>query len=227
MIDLSGRTIFLSGSSGFMGPKIIDKLCDVGAKVIDINESIVNISDPQSVDEYVSSLDKSFDALINNAGISFKGRDITDEQFVQTLMVNTFGTYRITNSLYSKIKRGGSIVNVGSVYGATVPNYSIYDSNKEQYNNISYGATKASVLQMTKIMAVQYAEKNIRVNSISPGGILGEQEPEFIRKYIQDVPLRRMVSTDEVIDCIIFLISDMSSGITGQNIIVDAGLSIK
>lgn len=226
MITLHKKNIFLSGSAGFLGPKIKDHLISVGANVIDINENIVDISNPSAVEKYVSSLNITFSGMINNAGISFKGKNIPDDKFMETMGVNVFGTYKITESMMPKLKNCASVVNVGSVYGSIVPNYLMYSGNDEQYNNISYGASKASVLQMTKIMAAHYAKRNIRVNAISPGGILGDQDLKFIEKYSQRVPLKRMVQAKEVINCIVFLLSDMSSGITGQNIIVDAGLSI-
>jgi len=226
MIDLDGKNILLTGDKGFLGNNLKNKLLqEFGCNVVGVDLNVFDITDPNATEQYFNSIDLEFDGVINNAAVSFKGKNISNKKFLETLNVNIFGTYNVMKHVLPKIKKGGSVVNISSVYSFAIPKYSMYDGNEEQYNNISYGASKAAVNQMTKIMAVQMAP-DIRVNAVSPGGIRGDQNIEFVKKYSQNVPLQRMVEVDEVIGCIVFLLSDMSSGITGQNIYVDGGLGI-
>lgn len=224
-MNLNNKNILLSGSSGFLGPVIKDSLERLGASVIAIDENTVDISNPKCVEGFFKSLNIGLDGLVNNSGISYKGKHIGNKEFVKTIMVNSFGTYKMLDESIKVLKDGSSVVNVSSVYGSIVPDYSIYSGNEEQFNNVSYGGTKAFVNQITKIYAVQYAHRNIRVNAVSPGGIYSGQDKNFIKKYSRRSPLDRMVTPQEVSNCIAFLLSDFSSGITGQNIFVDAGLS--
>ena len=91
-----------------------------------------------------------------------------------------------------------------------------------------YGASKSSIIQLTKYFAVLLAKKNINVNCISPGGILNKklQSKKFIKNYIKRVPKNRMGKVDDLHTAIIYLSSDFSDYTTGQNIIVDGGLSL-
>ena len=93
-------------------------------------------------------------------------------------------------------------------------------------NPIYYGTTKASVLALTRYLAVYLAKKDIRVNAVSPGGILSDQDERFLKRYNASVPMERMVSAAEVSNVVMFLLSGMASGITGQNIVVDAGKTL-
>ena len=90
-------------------------------------------------------------------------------------------------------------------------------------------ASKASIIQITKYFAVLFAKKNIRVNSISPGGIINKklQSNKFIKNYSTRVPMNRMATVEDLFTAILYLASDFSKYGTGQNIVIDGGLSIK
>lgn len=118
-----------------------------------------------------------------------------------------------------------SIVNVSSMYGLVAPDFSMY-SKGQNPSPIYYGAIKAGLIHQTRYLAVCWAEKKIRVNSVSPGGIFDNQDSEFLERYNKTVPMKRMVSREEVANTICFLLGEDSAGITGENIVIDAGRTI-
>ncbi len=127
----------------------------------------------------------------------------------------------ICNSLIA-IENPVSIVNVSSIYGAMAPDFSIYDENRLPPSPI-YAATKAAQLQLTKYLAVAWADKRVRVNAVCLGGVLQTQAEEFLEAYGRMVPQRRMITPTEAADSICFLLSNKASGISGHTIFVDGG----
>ena len=117
---------------------------------------------------------------------------------------------------------GGTIINIASIYGIVGPDFSIYE-NTDITMPAAYSAIKGGVISFTKYLATYYAENNIRANVISPGGILDRQPKSFVQKYAKKTPLGRMGRPTDVTGAVIFLSSDASSYITGQNIVVDGG----
>ena len=103
--------------------------------------------------------------------------------------------------------------------------YQIYNKGDRRTPEI-YGATKAAVINLTKYFAAYMASSNVRVNSISPGGVYNNQSDDFVRKYSNKVPLGRMANENELQSALEFLISNRSSYVTGQNIVVDGGLLV-
>ena len=118
-----------------------------------------------------------------------------------------------------------SIVNISSIYSFLAPDYNLY-KNTKIFNPAAYGSSKAGLVYLTKWLSTTLSPK-IRCNSISLGGVKRNQEKKFIIKYKNKVPLNRMATANDLINSIIFLSSDMSNYITGQNLIVDGGISIK
>jgi len=140
------------------------------------------------------------------------------------MAVNIKGTYNCMTKFKPLLTENASIVNISSIYGHYIPDFGIYDGSEEWYNNVSYGISKAGIEYMTKYMAKLYAP--IRFNCISPGGIFNNHKDDFIQKYSQRVALKRMASVDEICNVILFLLSPMSSYITGANINVDGGFGL-
>ena len=113
-----------------------------------------------------------------------------------------------------------NILNVASIYGLISPKPDLYKKNKLD-NSEMYGATKAGVIQMTKYFARYLSYKEIRVNCISPGGILTDENKKdnfFISKYIQDVPLKRLANSEEIVNAILFLISEQQVILMGKTL---------
>ena len=115
----------------------------------------------------------------------------------------------------------GSIINIGSIYGVAAPDYSLYKGTNLG-NPAAYAASKGGLIQLTKWLSTSLA-KEIRVNSISPGGIFRNQPEEFVTKYENKTPLKRMASEEDMKGIIAYLSSDLSAYVTGQNILVDGG----
>jgi NAD(P)-dependent dehydrogenase (short-subunit alcohol dehydrogenase family) len=191
----------------------------------------LDVSDPKSIRTGFESIHEKFggpDVLVNNAGIAvftpFEERTL--EEFDDVMRVNVYGTFFCTQvaQRYMQKTGGGSIVNVGSIYGVESPDPRIYgDSGLD--SSAVYGASKAAVIHMTKYMAVHLADRDIRVNAISPGGIFANQDDYFLKNYREKVPLGRMAREEDIVDVVVFLAADSARYITGQNIVVDGGFT--
>ena len=144
--------------------------------------------------------------------------------------VNLKGTFFCIQSYAAILEENnlkGSVINTASHYGIISPDFRIY-TDCDRRNSEIYGATKAGIIQMTKYFAVELADKGIRINCVSPGGIFNPAQPQgddFISNYSNRTPLGRMAEVHEIMGAYIYLASDTSTYTTGQNIIVDGGMS--
>ena len=124
---------------------------------------------------------------------------------------------------------GGSIIQTASIYGVQAPDQRIYDGSLYMGQQINtpavYSASKAGVIGLTKYLATYWAQYGVRVNTLTPGGVESGQNDVFRMKYSARVPLQRMSKPDEMVGALLYLASDASSYVTGQNIIVDGGLN--
>ena len=124
---------------------------------------------------------------------------------------------------------GGSIIQTSSIYGIMAPDQRIYEGSFYMGRSINtpavYSTSKAAVIGLTKYLAAYWADKGIRVNTLTPGGVESGQNETFKQRYSARIPLGRMAKPDEMVSALIYLASDASIYVTGQNIIVDGGLS--
>ena len=246
--NLKDKNTIVTGATGQLGRAMCLAFKEAGAKVIgvDINiqdkpnsnieyykTDITNKKDIYNSFEKIIKKYKTIDILINNAGVStfesFKER--SEDKFDWVMDVNLKGTFFCTQSyvrLFDRYKlKKGSIINIASVYGIISPDFRIY-TDCLRINSEVYGATKAGIIQMTRYFAVHLADRNIRVNAVSPGGIYNQDHPQgkdFIKKYSLRCPLKRMADEKEIIGALIYLASDAASYTTGANIIIDGGMS--
>ena len=201
-----------------------------------------DITSPQSVSKMVhsvvSQLDR-IDVLVNNAASKGSNLDAFFEPFesysLQTwrevMSVNIDGSFLVAQAVGNQMKKqgGGSIIQTSSIYGIVAPDQRIYQGSEYNGRAINtpavYSASKAAVNGLTSYLSTYWAASNIRVNSLTPGGIASGQNDEFNKKYSNRVPLGRMGEASELVGALIYLASDASSYVTGQNIIVDGGLS--
>ena len=129
-----------------------------------------------------------------------------------------------------KKKIAGSIIQTASIYGVVAPDQRIYEGSRYLDRQISspavYSASKAAVIGLSNYLAAYWGHLGIRVNTITPGGMESGQNETFKNKYSARVPLNRMGNANELLGALIYLASDASSYVSGQNIIVDGGLTV-
>jgi len=123
----------------------------------------------------------------------------------------------------------GSIINIGSLYASVSPDARFYNhipSDPPFIKPPAYGASKAAVVNLTQYLAAHLAPRGVRVNTLSPGGVLGEQDAEFKRKFCERVPLGRMATAKDLCGPLLFLASRASAYVTGINLRVDGGFTV-
>lgn len=177
--------------------------------------------------------------LVNNAGLdqppdSGGNRSGIDElpidQFRRMVEVNLLGTFQVTQVFGARMaERGrGSIINIGSLYASVSPDQRFYDhlpGSSPFLKSPAYGASKAAVVNMTKYFATLWAARGVRVNALSPGGVLAAQDDQFKAKYAARVPLGRMAEPSDLKGPLVFLASGASSYVTGHELRVDGGFT--
>ena len=177
--------------------------------------------------------------LVNNAGIDQPPADSSGGYRIEEIPlgvnreifeVNTLGLFLVTQVFGSQmVKAGrGSIVNIGSLYASVSPDGRFYDHIKMDPPFLkppAYGASKAAVINLTRYLATLWAPHGVRVNALSPGGVLGGQDDEFKRKFCSRVPLGRMATEDDLRGPLLFLASRASSYVTGTELVVDGGFT--
>ncbi len=176
-----------------------------------------------------AALDPKFDADALAKGITpGKFEDYPLDQWNAALNVNLTGMFLVTQACVAPmIAQGkrGSIINICSTYGLNGPDQRIYikDGKRVAYKPVYYTVTKAGVLGFTKYLAAYYAETEIRVNALTPGGVYNDHDETFTRNYAAKTILGRMARKDEMNGALLFLASDASSYMTGANLVVDGG----
>ena len=195
----------------------------------------LDITSKLSLQNCIKFLDEKYgkiDALINNAYPRNKnfGRDVFEieyEDFCENTNMN-LGGYFLSTQQFAKyfIQQGyGNIVNMSSIYGVVAPRFEIY-KNTNMTNAIEYAAIKGGLLHLTKYFAKYFKGQNIRINSISPGGIFDNQPEPFLNAYKGQCLNKGMLDKSDLKGTLIYLLSSMSKYVNGQNIIVDDGFCL-
>jgi NAD(P)-dependent dehydrogenase (short-subunit alcohol dehydrogenase family) len=179
---------------------------------------------------------KYLDAIIFNVGLTSKTSQEKKMSFPNfenyslkswnnSINTNLTGAFLAAKNTISFMKkRGGSLIFISSIYGIIGPDSRIYSSQK--FRTLSgYSASKAGLIGLSKWLATNYAQNRIRVNTIIPGGIKDKQNKLFIKKYSERVPMKRMGNSFEVNGILAYLIGEKSSYVTGQEFIIDGGLT--
>ena len=201
-----------------------------------------DITDRGSIERAAASVAASLGAptvLVNNAGVDqppdsggnrTRIEDLPIDQFRRMLDVNLMGTFQATQVFGAQmVQRGsGSIVNIGSLYASVSPDQRFYDhlpGDLPFLKSPAYGASKAAVVNMTKYFSTMWGGRGVRVNALSPGGVLGGQDDQFKAKYGARVPLGRMAQAEDLKGPLVFLASPASSYVTGHELRVDGGFT--
>jgi 2-deoxy-D-gluconate 3-dehydrogenase len=145
----------------------------------------------------------------------------------QALSVNLTGAFLCSQAATKAMltQGGGVMVNLSSIYGLAAPDQRMYQrpGQPPQYKPAYYSVTKAGILGLTKYLAAYFADRNIRVNALSPGGVYNGHDEEFVKAYSARAVLGRMAEKDEMNGALLFLVSDASKYMTGANLVVDGG----
>jgi NAD(P)-dependent dehydrogenase (short-subunit alcohol dehydrogenase family) len=205
----------------------------------------VNICDKESIHGALDEVEKNWgppDVLVNNAGIDTQPsappevsgpfEEFPLEVFREVVDINLTGTFLMTQAAGARMVRrgkGGSIINIGSIYGMVSPVQDIYAYKKEKtgvpfIKPVAYSAAKSGLYNLTRYCATYWAKTGIRVNILTPSGVFRDtQDREFQENYRARMPIGRMAKADEYNGAVIFLASEASSYMTGANLIVDGG----
>ncbi|WP_096439207.1 SDR family oxidoreductase [Alteribacter populi] len=201
-----------------------------------------DVSSPKQVEAMVEEAMKKYskiEILHNNAATKTadlnryftKFEDYDLDQWREVMAVNIDGMFLVAQKVGKEMvkQKYGTIIQTSSIYGIIAPDQRIYKGSDYLGTSINtpavYSTSKAAVWGLTKYLAAYWADKGIRVNMLTPGGIESGQNDAFKQNYSSRTPLGRMGQPDELIGALIYLASDASSYVTGQNMIVDGGLS--
>lgn len=212
----------------------------LGSKHMGLGMDVANANSLKKCKDVILEKYKTIDILINNAAINdmfenplsafeqSKFENYPLELWEKSLQVNVTGLFLCSQIFGSVMAENmqGSIINIASTYGIVGPNQSIYkDENGKQqfYKSPAYPVTKGAVINFTRFLASYWGEKNVRVNTLSPGGVENNQDEYFKTNYSNKTLLKRMAAPSDYRGAIVFLASDASSYMTGANLIVDGG----
>jgi len=242
MINLNDKVIIVTGGSGLLGSEIIHQIKKLGAIVINLEINIktndelteieCDITNPKSINNSISLIIEKYgkiDGLVNNAyprtsdwGNKFE--DINIDSWKSNIDMQLNSIFYLCQIVLEKMKiqQFGSIVNMASIYGLVGPDFSVYE-NTDMTMPAAYSAIKGGVINFTRYLSSYYGKYNIRINCISPGGIFNNQTDIFVKNYEKKVPMNRMGKPTDISPAVCFMLSDQSSYITGQNLVIDGG----
>jgi NAD(P)-dependent dehydrogenase (short-subunit alcohol dehydrogenase family) len=177
--------------------------------------------------------------LINSAAIDSPPDAPTEENgpfesypessWDRVMDVNVKGTMLCCQTVGGQMAEAGrgSIVNISSTYGLVSPDQRLYEYRREDgepfFKPVAYSASKSAILNLTRYLSTYWAGRNVRVNTVTFGGVFNNQDPRFVAAYSARVPLGRMAREDEYNGALVFLLSDASSYMTGSNLVIDGG----
>lgn len=254
LFSLEGKTAVVTGGCGHLGQAMVAALADAGAavwvagtshekflRVFGPDTSLrfvkIDIMDSTSIREAFTEVAREagqIDVLINNAaqyaGIGKKSEDLSDDDWVRCIEGIAGSTYKCIREVLPFMQAGGSIVNIASMYGIVSPYLAVYEPPCEaSLIPVNYSAGKASVIQMTRYFGTYLIDRKIRVNSISPGPFPSPKVQEnkvFADRLREKNPSHRLGDPEDLKGAVLFLASDASKYVVGQNIQVDGGWTI-
>jgi NAD(P)-dependent dehydrogenase (short-subunit alcohol dehydrogenase family) len=194
----------------------------------------MDITERNSINASISDINRQFgsiDAVVNSAyprnkNYGRKMEDVTYSDFCENLGMHLGGYFLVAQQFAAlfRAQGKGNIVNVSSIYGVIAPRFEIYDSTMTM--PVEYAAIKSGLIHLTRYFAKYLKGTGIRVNAISPGGIFDHQPDEFVRNYNAMSLSKGMLDGGDISGALIFLLSELSSYVNGQNIVVDDGFSL-
>ncbi|WP_434399453.1 glucose 1-dehydrogenase [Planococcus sp. 11815] len=242
---LEGKTAIVTGAGKGIGRAIALALGEAGANVLlvartesDLEQvmgemagdrtsyAVADVTDRGDIQQAVEAAVERFgkvDILVNNAGMNIRSKldDATDSEWHKIMDTNAQSVFMFSQEAAKHMTKGASIINVSSVGG-----------DRALKTGVVYAASKAAIIQMTKVMAMEWGERGIRVNAIGPWyfrtplteNLLSDQE--YLDSILAVTPLKRVGELPEVASPVVFLASDAAGYITGQTLFIDGGMSI-
>jgi len=242
---LENKVIVVIGSEGLLGSSFVKSIYNNGGIPICVDREdnsssafdyikadITKKKDVLDILENVKNKQGKIDAVVNtsyprnkNYGRKFEEVEFTD--FCENLNMHLGGYFLVSQQFaeYFKSIGYGNIINIASIYGIIPPRFEIYQGTNMTMP-VEYACIKSGIISLTKYIAKYYKGYNIRANCISPGGIYNNQPEEFVRKYNSYCLNKGMLNKEDINGTLIFLLSDMSKYINGQNIVIDDGFSL-
>jgi NAD(P)-dependent dehydrogenase (short-subunit alcohol dehydrogenase family) len=231
----SGGTAIIADVDEIAGNKVQEELStESGSNKIEfVKVDITSDSSVRDMIDVIVGKHKKIDALVNNAyprnsNYGRKFEDVTYEDFCENLNLHLGGYFLVSREVSRVMVRQklGAIINIASIYGFMAPRFELYDGASFT-SPVEYSAIKGGLLSLTKYLASYLGKHDIRVNAISPGGVHDNQPESFVSQYAKKAIVgNRMAEPDDLTGALLFLLSDGSRYITGQNIVVDGGWSI-
>ncbi|WP_334018916.1 oxidoreductase [Alteromonas sp. S015] len=252
---LENKVVVVAGAAGLLGSRVVEQLLQYGAQVIatdidcdrieqqlkklgvdtastDINVQTLNVLDKQAVRTFFQSLD-SLDGAVNcsyprnkNYGAHFYDVDL--DSFNDNVAMHLGSAFLLTQqcaAYFEKKRQPLSVVNMSSIYGVVAPKFDVYNDTSMTMP-VEYAAIKSAIQHISRYAAAYVGNSQFRVNCVSPGGILDGQPSEFVSAYQSHTHGKGMLNSKDVIGPIVYLLSDLSNHITGQNLVVDDGFTL-
>jgi NAD(P)-dependent dehydrogenase (short-subunit alcohol dehydrogenase family) len=250
---IENKVIVVVGGAGVLGQCFVRGISDRGGVVVvaDIDaeaakllaqdcsnhadSAYLDITNKDSIEDLISIMVEKYgriDALVNNAyprnkNYGKKLEDVSYADFCENVNIHLGGYFLVAQQFCLEFKKQGhgNIINMSSIYGSMVPRFQIYNQTLITMP-VEYAAIKSAIEHLTRYFAQYFKGTGIRVNSISPGGILAGQPVEFLESYKKYCSTKGMLDGADIVGALIFLLSDASNFINGQNLIVDDGFSL-
>ncbi|MBC6110554.1 SDR family oxidoreductase [Pedobacter fastidiosus] len=242
MFSIKNKVIIVTGGKGLLGAAIIATLKAEGAIAISADlmaagdlEMVIDITSEESITNLVQEIVKThgrIDGWVNNAyprtkdwGAKFE--DIPFDSWKKNVDMHLNGYFICCKIVLEQMKKQGfgSLINMSSIYGLLGPDFTVYDGT-EMTMPAAYSAIKGGLNNLTRYLASYYGPFQVRVNTVSPGGIFDNQPEKFVENYNKKVPMRKMGSPKDIVAAVFYLLTDEASYTTGHNLVVDGGWSI-
>jgi len=252
LFDLTGRTALVTGGAGLLGERHLSILEAAGATAVSLDvvsssrfpSVIADITSKEAVTTAAAEATDRFgdvDILVNNAARNPKVEEANDASFNRfetfspeawsaDLAIGLTGSYLVSQAFGPAMaaRRSGVILNICSDLAVIAPDQRLYRKpglaeEDQPVKPVTYSVVKHGLLGLTRYLATYWATSGVRVNALSPGGVENGQDPEFVRRISDLIPLGRMAEVDEYEGAVLFCCSDASSYMTGHNLIIDGG----
>jgi NAD(P)-dependent dehydrogenase (short-subunit alcohol dehydrogenase family) len=195
----------------------------------------VDITSKDSIVSLIADLRQRYgriDAAVNNAyprnkNYGHKLEDVTYSDFCENVDMQLGGYFLVAQQFCLTFKEQGygNVVNMSSIYGSMAPRFEVYDGTPMTMP-VEYAAIKSAIEHLTRYFAQYFKGTGIRVNCLSPGGILAGQSADFLAAYNKHCASKGMLNVDDILGGLLYLLSDESRYITGQNLLIDDGFSL-